>query len=124
MGRFCSTGEGARQFLGKHKLLNVRCEVVIQKAEPDSTREDAEVFLSIINSTYAKDSLEKVSENVVQLNSGQDKNLLGLINEFEDLFGGILVKWCTEPVDLDLKTVPKQLNVRYFPVTRSNKDTF
>ena len=69
-------------------------------------------FLSIINSTYAKDSLEKVSENVVQLNSGQDKNLLGLINEFEDLFGGILVKWCTEPVDLDLKPVPKQLNVR------------
>ena len=44
-------------------------EVVIQTAEPVSTREATEILVKILNSTYVKAYLRQVADNVTHMNS-------------------------------------------------------
>ena len=54
-------------------------EVVIQAAEPASTREATDRVVKIIHSTYAKDDLDKISEAEFQLDKDKRKQLSGII---------------------------------------------
>ena len=57
-----------RNFLGKSDLTKRKMrEVAIQTAEPASTREDTELMVKILDSTYAKSDLEQVVANSSQV---------------------------------------------------------
>ena len=56
--------------LGKSDLNKRKmCEVVIQNAEPASTREATDILVKILDSTYVKANLKQVSANATQLNA-------------------------------------------------------
>ena len=88
-------------------------EMVMQAAETASTRKYTERVVKIIESTYSKANLDKVSKSSVQPKYEHNKELLGTINEFENLFGGTLGKWDTKPVDIEINTIHKPFNGRY-----------
>ena len=60
----------------------------------------------------------------MQLYENQREKLLSLLTEFEDLLDNTLVKWDTTPDDLDVKTISKPFNARYYMVTKINNETF
>ena len=59
--------------------------------------------MKILYSTYAKEYLEQVVANAIQMNAEERTLLLSLLEEFGDLFDGTLGDWATGPVDLELK---------------------
>ena len=96
-------------------------EVVMQTAEPASTREATERMVKIPDSTYEKADLEQVV-NASQMNSEEITLLLILIEDFEELFDGTLGDWATDPVYLELNPDYKPFNSRDYMVPRINKD--
>ena len=54
-------------------------EVIVQTAEPYSTREATERVLKMLNSTYVKADLDKVDAAAVQIDKYQRKTLLLLL---------------------------------------------
>ena len=81
-------------------------------------------MVNILDSTYGKADLKNVVNNASQLNSEERTLLLILFEDFEELFGGDLGDWETEPVGLDLNPYTKPFNSRYYPVPIINKKTF
>ena len=55
------------------------------------------------------------------MNSDESTQLLSLLKDFEDLFGGTLGDWYTDPVDLELNLDSKPFNRKYYIFTRINK---
>ena len=49
--------------------------------------------------------------------------ILGILNEFEDLFDGNLVRWDTEPVNIELKPDSKPFDNKYQPTPIIKKET-
>ena len=94
------------------------CEVVMQTVEPDSTREVTERLVEIIGSDYTKAYLKQVSDNETQIISEERLQLLSILGDLEDLFGGTLGYWDTYPVGLDLNTGSKLFNIKYYQVPR------
>ena len=97
------------------------CKVVMQTAEPASTREATERMVKIFDSIYAKADLKQVVNKASHMNSEERTLLLSLIEDFEKISHGTLGDWATKPVDLELKPYSKPFNSRYYPVTRINK---
>ena len=58
----------------------------MQIIEPTSTREDTDILLKIIDSTYAKADLKQVADNATQLNVEERTQLLRLLKYFEEPF--------------------------------------
>jgi hypothetical protein len=58
------------------------------------------------------------------LDEHQQKKLLSLLKDFEDLFDGTLGKWNTDPIDIETKPNHKPSSARYYPVPKINKATF
>ena len=77
-------------------------EVVMQTAEPASTREYTEIMIKILDITYVKEYFKQVADNATQLNDEETTQLLSLLEDFEDLFGGTLGVWATETIDREL----------------------
>ena len=76
----------SRNLLGKSDLTKREMRKVVMKtAEPASTREDTEIMVKILDSTYAKAELKHVV-NDSQLNDEKRNLLLILLEDFEDLF--------------------------------------
>ena len=114
----------SRNFLGQSDLTKREIRgVATQTAEPASMREATERMAKILDSTYAKATLEQVVKSS-QLNAEERTLLLSLLKDFEDFFYGTIGNWATEPVDLELKPDPKPFNSRYHPVPRINKKFF
>ena len=99
-------------------------EVVMQTVELDSTIEATERTVKILDSTYEKADLNQVADNTTQLNNDERTQLLGLLEDFEELFNGTLGYWATDPVDLELTLGSKPFNSRYYPVPRIGKGNF
>ena len=75
-----------------------------QTAEPIATQEATERIVKILDSKYEKADLDEVAANAEQLNKPQQRKLLSLLKDFEDLFDGTLGHWEeTEPIDIELK---------------------
>ena len=99
-------------------------EVVMHTAVSDSTRETTERLVNILNSTYAKSYLKHLSDNATQMTAEERTQLIRLLEDFEELFGGNLVEWEIEPVNLGLNPGSKPFNSKYYPVLIINKETF
>ena len=97
-------------------------EVVMQTAEPVSTREGTERMVKILDSTYARVDLDQVADNATHLNSEDITQLPDLLKDFEFLFDGTLGDWDMEPANPELNTDYKPFNCKYYPVPRINKE--
>ena len=81
-------------------------------------------MVKILDSTYVKADLKNVPNNSTQINAEERTQLLSLLEDFEDFFGGTLGYWATDPVELDIKPGSKLFNSRYYLVPIINKDKF
>ena len=100
-------------------------QIMTQTVEPIATQEATERIVKILDSKYEKADLDKVAANAEQLlDKHQQRKLLLLLKDFEDLFDGTLGHWETEPIDIELKPEHKPSSARYYPVPRINKATF
>ena len=99
-------------------------KVVIDTAETSSTIEATDRLVKILNINYVKANHNNVADNTTQQNAEERTQLLRLLEDIEDLFGGTLGYWGTELVDLELKLYSKPFNCKYHPVPRNNKETF
>jgi hypothetical protein len=95
-----------------------------QTAEPIATQEATEQIVRILNSKYEKTDLDQVAAGAEELDEHQQKKLLSLLKDFEDLFDGTLGKWNTDPIDIETKPDHKPSSARYYPVPKINKATF
>ena len=59
-----------------------------------------------------------------QMNDDEVTQLLRLLGDFEDLFDGTLGDQDTVPINLDLNPGSEPFNIKYYPVPRTNKETF
>ena len=96
----------------------------MQTTEPASTIEATEILVKIIDSNYAKAEIKQVDDNSTHMNAEEITQLLRLIKYFEELFDGTLVKWDTDPINLELRTSYKPFNSKYYPFPIINKETF
>ena len=101
------------KFLGNPNLTKCKIrEVFIQTVEPFSTREDTKIVVKIGDITFTKANLDKFSNNAVHINAEKGETLIGPLNEFESLFDVSLGKWVTAPIELDIYSRSKLLDVR------------
>ena len=105
-------------------ISNEMRKVLIQTAEPVSTREATERLVKILDSNYEKADLKQVANNATQLNTEEKTQLLRVLKYFEEFFDGTLGDWDTELIDLELKPYSEPFNCKYYPVPRINKETF
>ena len=83
--------------------------------EPKSTLEATQPVVRIFDAKYEKADLNAViTDNCKHLSVPDQKKLLKLLTEFEDLFDGTLSDWDTEPVSLKLKEGAKPCHGRPF----------
>ena len=93
--------------------------------EPISTREATKRAVTILDAKYEKaDLAEIVSDNCNHLDSLQQAKLLGLLEKKDELFGGTLGDFQTDPVRFDLQLEAKPYNGRPFPVPHSRMAVF
>ena len=91
--------------------------------EPVSKREATERLVKILDIAYAKADLEQVTAKSTQLKSEERTKLLKLLKDFE-FFHGTLGDCDTEPVRLELNPDYKPFYCKYYPVHRTNKESF
>jgi hypothetical protein len=69
----------------------------------DPTTTDAERVQNIIESKFTPADLNKIVEECTHLEKDKQKQLLKLLQKFEELFDGSLGTWKTNPINLELK---------------------
>ena len=96
----------------------------MQTVKPITMQEATKRIVKALDNKYEQTDLDKVADDAEQLHKHQERKLLSLLTDFEDLFDGKLGHWETEPIDIELKPEHKPSSVRYYPVPRINKATF
>jgi hypothetical protein len=90
--------------------------------EPKSAELATQRIVKILDAKYEKAHLPEIVENnCSHLNPVEQKQLLEVLNEFEDLFDGTLGDWNTEPVSFELKEVSKPYHGRAFLILHKHK---
>ena len=88
--------------------------------DPDTT--DAERIQGIIESKYTPADLEKIVAECTHLEAAEQKQLLRLLQKYEDLFDGTLGTWKTDPIQLELKEPNvKPYHAKPYPVPHSQE---
>jgi hypothetical protein len=88
--------------------------------DPDTT--DAERIQGIIESKYTPSDLSKIVEECIHLEKAEQKQLLKLLQKYEDLFDGSLGTWKTDPIQLEFKDPNvKPYHAKPYPVPHSQK---
>jgi len=88
--------------------------------DPDTT--DAERIQDIIESKYCPADLTKIVEECKHLEKTEQRQLLKLLQKFEDLFDGSLGTWKTDPIELELKDPKvKPYHAKPYPVPYSQE---
>jgi hypothetical protein len=88
--------------------------------DPDTT--DAERIQDIIESKYCPADLSKIVAECSHLDKAEQKQLLKLLQKFEDLFDGSLGTWKTDPIELELKDPNvKPYHAKPYPVPYSQE---
>ena len=97
----------------------VRIESILSlRDEAKATQEATNRAIKILDSTYKKADLRKVTDEASSLNDQEKEQLFKLLSEFEELFEGTLGDWKTEPVELELREGEKPHSSRYYPMPR------
>ena len=77
---------------------------IARSVEPKSTELATQRIVKILDAKYEKANIpELIKNNCSHLNPEEQKKLLEVLTEFEDLFDGTLGDWNTEPVSFELK---------------------
>ena len=93
---------------------------ILYAHDPDTT--DAERIQDIIESKYCPADLKKIVEECTHLEKSEQKQLLRLLQKFEDLFDGSLGTWKTDPIQLELKDPNvKPYHAKPYPVPYSQE---
>jgi hypothetical protein len=88
----------------------------------DPNTSDAERIQSIFESKYCPADLNKIVEECTHLDKTEQRNLLTLLQKFEDLFDVTLGTWKTDPVDLELiDPKVKPFHAKPYPVPYSQE---
>ena len=88
--------------------------------DPDTT--DAERIQDIIESKYCPADLTKIVEECKHLTPEEQRQLLSLLQKYEDLFDGTLGTWKTDPIELELKDPNvKPYHAKPYPVPYSQE---
>jgi hypothetical protein len=74
---------------------------ILYAHDPDTM--DAERIQGIIESKYTPADLSKIVEKCTHLDKAERRQLLHLLQKYEDLFDGSLGTWKTDPIQLELK---------------------
>ncbi len=92
--------------------------------EPESTLAATNLVVHILDANYKKADIQSaVRDNCKHLPLQEQKMLLDLLTEYEDLFDSTLCDWKTEPVSLELKEGAKPYQGRAFQVPKIHKAT-
>ena len=90
--------------------------------KPQSTQEATHQRVHILDANYEKADLQWiVSTNCTHLSLQDQKSLLEILIEFEELFDGTLGDWETEPMSLELKEGAKTISWQGRPSTTISK---
>jgi transposase InsO family protein len=93
---------------------------ILYSQDPETT--DAERIQNIIESKYCPADLQKVVEECTHLSAEEQRQLLVLLQKFENLFDGTLGTWKTDPIELELKDPNvKPYHARPYPVPHSQE---
>jgi len=76
--------------------------ILSPRDEPKAPQEATDRAIKILDSTYKKADLRKVTDEASSLNDQEKEQLFKLLWEFEELFDGTLGDWKTELVELEL----------------------
>jgi hypothetical protein len=88
----------------------------------DPSTTDAERIQNIIESKYTPADLNKIVEECTHLEKDEQRQLLKLLQKFEQLFDGTLGTWKTDPVDLELiNPNVKPFHAKPYPVPYSQE---
>jgi hypothetical protein len=88
--------------------------------DPDTT--DAERIQDIIEAKYCPADLSKIVAECTHLEAAEQRQLLRLLQRYEDLFDGTLGTWKTDPIQLELKDPNvKPYHARPYPVPHSQE---
>jgi hypothetical protein len=91
----------------------------------DPTTTDAERIQNIIESKYTPADLNKIVEECTHLEKDEQKQLLKLLQKFEELFDGSLGTWKTDPINLELEDPNvKPFHAKPYPVPYSQEKRF
>jgi hypothetical protein len=83
---------------------------------------DAERIQGIIESKYTPADLSKIVEECTHLEQSERRQLLHLLQKYEDLFDGSLGIWKTDPIQLELKDPNvKPYHAKPYPVPHSQE---
>jgi hypothetical protein len=93
-------------------------QVIACSEEPKVTAKATDRIVKILDSDYHKADLLKVVATATQLNKWQELSLLRLLQKYEALFDGMLGKWNTDPVNIELREDAKPVSSRFYPVPR------
>jgi hypothetical protein len=92
--------------------------------EPQSTAQETERAVKILDAKYKKADLPEVlKNNCAHLSAKDQQKLLELLLEFEELFDGTLGDWDTEHVSFQLQPGATPYKGRPFPVPKIHKET-
>jgi hypothetical protein len=88
--------------------------------DPDTT--DAEKIQGITESKYTPADLSKIVEECTHLDKAERRQLLHLLQKYEDLFDGSQGTWKTDPIQLELKDPNvKPYHSKPYPVPHSQE---
>ena len=108
-----------KSYLNSHEMR----KVVMQTVKPDSTRKATDIFVKIIDSTYAKADLKQVANNATHLNAEEITQLIRLLKKVEDLSDDTLGDCSTDLANLYLNPGSRPFNSKYYTVSIINKNT-
>ena len=94
-------------------------------ADPASAAGATEKTMGILDATYEKTDLPKVThKNYNHLSSSERAKLLKLLQKYEDLFDGALGDFQTDQVRFDLNLGAKPYHGKAFPIPHAQKAVF
>ena len=93
--------------LPMRKLQNLQTwnalTAIYGQTEPIATLHETKQAVKMLDANYEKADLHKlISNNCANLDGNQQKNLLVLLSNFNELFDGSLDGWKTKPVSLEI----------------------
>jgi hypothetical protein len=104
----------------KGNWVDVLEQEILYAHDPDTT--DEERIQGIIESKYTPADLNKIVEECTHLDKAEQKQLLQLLQKYEDLFDGSLGTWKTDPMQLELKDPNvRPYHAKPYPVPHSQE---
>ncbi len=103
------------------KALNTQFRELL---EPSALREATNRAVEILDEKYEKADLASITaQNFTHLSASQQEQLLALLLDYEELFGGTLGDWKTEPVSFKLKPGTTPYHGKAYPIPQVHLKT-